>query len=130
MIVVLCVVLGGGTAALAADAGDAQRRAAAQAAPAASPAPKPADPAALAERVVALEKENVVLREDLGKARLDVRTALNELNKQHAEEMARLQQRIDELNAQLAADREKESQRARNTWIALGLLALGMVAAN
>jgi hypothetical protein len=91
---------------------------------------KPADAQALGERVIALEKENLVLREDLGKARLDLRTALSDQEKRHAAEMARMQQKIDELNAQLAADRERESRRSRNLWIAVGLLALGVLAAN
>jgi hypothetical protein len=99
---------------------------------AAAPAsqPKPADAGTLTERVIALEKENLVLREDLGKARLDLRTALSDQEKRHAAEMARMQQKIDELNAQLAADRERESRRSRNLWIAVGLLALGVLAAN
>jgi len=92
--------------------------------------PKPADTGTLTERVIALEKENLVLREDLGKARLDLRTALSDQQKRHAEEMARMQQKLDELNAQLAAERGRQSQRNRNFWIAIGLLALGVMAAN
>ena len=141
-VIIVCAVLLVWTvgAALAAEAGGVQKKAAAQAAPAApapappkaAPAPggKAADPAVLAERVNALERENLVLREDLGKARLDTRTAMNDMAKRQAEEMARFQQKIDELNAQLAAEREKQSRRSRNTWIALGLLALGVVASN
>ncbi len=141
-VIIVCAVLLVWTvgAALATEAGGVQKKAAAQATPAApapappkaAPAPggKAADPAALAERVNALERENLVLREDLGKARLDTRTAMNDMSKRQAEEMARFQQKIDELNAQLAAERDKQSRRSRNTWIALGLLALGVVASN
>ena len=140
-LVLLCVPLVWCSAAMAAEAGDVQKKAATQAAPAppapqASPKPAPApvgkatDPAVLGERVNALERENLVLREDLGKARLDTRTAMNDMAKRQAEEMARFQQKIDALNAELAAERDKQSRRNRNTWIALGLLALGVVAAN
>lgn len=139
-LVLLCILLVWCSAAMAAEAGDVQKKAATQAAPAplapqAAPAPpapagKATDPAVLGERVNALEKENLVLREDLGKARLDTRTAMNDMAKRQAEEMARFQQKIDALNAELAAERDKQSRRNRNTWIALGLLALGVVAAN
>ena len=139
-LVLLCTLLVWCSAAMAAEAGDVQKKAATQAAPAplapqAAPAPpapagKATDPAVLGERVNALEKENLVLREDLGKARLDTRTAMNDMAKRQAEEMARFQQKIDALNAELAAERDKQSRRNRNTWIALGLLALGVVAAN
>ena len=115
--------------------GEVQRKAASQAAPgreAPSPAPraKAPDAAALAERVQALEKENLVLQEDLGKARLDARTRLDEIDKREAEARARLQQKIDDLQAQLAAEREKEARRNRNLWLAVGVLALGIIAAN
>jgi hypothetical protein len=148
VVVLCCVVLSAvlaGHPALAAEAGDAQRKAAGQALvpegrqrvaigsqPSAirerAPAPQPraADVTTLNERVIALEKENLVLREDLGKARLDLRTGLADQTK----EMGRMQQRVDELNAQLAAEREKQSKRSRNMWIAIGVLALGIVAAN
>ncbi len=117
-----------GPPATAAEGGGAQRKAASQATPA--PAARPADLTTLNERVIALEKENLVLREDLGKARLDLRTGLADQAKKQSEEMSRMQQRVDALNAQLAAEREKQSKRSRNMWIAIGLLALGVVAAN
>jgi hypothetical protein len=120
-------------AAVAAEPGEAQKKAAAQAAPAPTaapkPAPAPADPAALSERVVALERENLVLREDLGKARLDARTQLNELEKRQAKEAADFQQKIDALNADLQAERARQARRSRNMWIAIGVLAVGLIAA-
>lgn len=120
-------------AAVAGEPGDVQKKAAAQGAPAPTAAPKatpvPADPAALAERVVALERENLVLREDLGKARLDARTKLNELEKRQAEDAARFQEKIDALNADLQAERAKQARRNRNLWIAIGVVAVGVIAA-
>ncbi len=129
--VLCCIALSAalaGQPAFAADAGGAQRKAAAQAAPAAQP--RATDATTLNERVIALEKENLVLREDLGRARLDTRTSLADQAKRQAEEMARMQQKVDALNAQFAAEREKQSRRSRNTWIAIGLLAVGVLAAN
>jgi len=115
--------------AFAAEPGQAQKAAAAQArpVPAAQAAP---DALALGERVVALERENLVLREDLGKARLDSRTAMNELEKRRAEDAARFQQKIDALNADLAAEREKQARRNHNLWLAIGVVAIGVIAAN
>ncbi len=119
--------------AVAGEPGAAQKKAAAQAAPAptigSKPAPAPADPAALAERVVALERENLVLREDLGKARLDARTKLAELEKRQAEDAAAFQQKIDALNADLQAERAKQARRNRNLWLAIGVVAVGLIAA-
>jgi septal ring factor EnvC (AmiA/AmiB activator) len=89
---------------------------------------KATDPIVLDERVTALEKENVVLREDLGKARLDVRRALKEISDQHEVDMARFQQKVDDLNAQLAEDRERARRRERNLWIAVGVLAVAIIA--
>ena len=91
---------------------------------------KAPDVSALDERVVALERENLVLREDLGKARLDARTALSELEKRRAEDAARFQQKIDALNAELAAEREKQARRNQNLWLAIGIVAIGVIAAN
>jgi hypothetical protein len=130
VVALCCVTAVAAGPALAAETGTAQPAPLQIAAAAPAFQPKPADAGALTERVIALEKENLVLREDLGKARLDLRTGLSDQGKRHAEEMARMQQKIDELKAQLAADRERESRRSRNVWIAIGLLALGVVAAN
>ena len=113
--------------AFAADPGQAQKKVAAQAVPAPKASP---DASALDERVVALERENLVLREDLGKARLDARTAMSELEKRRAEDAARFQQKIDALNADLAAEREKQARRNQNLWLAIGIVAIGMIAAN
>ena len=116
--------------------GEAQRKVAEQAgggestAPSsgrATPAPQPTE---ISERVEALEKENVVLREDLGKARLDVRTSLAEAEARRAKEAAEFQKRIDDLNAQLAAERERQARRNKNLWLAVGILALGIIASN
>ena len=131
-IVVTCIlvfffVLAG--QAVAAEPGQAQKKAAAQAHPVSAAQAAP-DVSALGERVVALERENLVLREDLGKARLDARTAMNELERRRAEEAARFQQKIDALNADLAAEREKQARRTRNLWLAIGVVALGVIAAN
>jgi len=114
--------------AFAAEPGQPQKKIAAQACPA--PAPASPDVSAMGERVVALERENLVLREDLGKARLDSRTAMNELEKRRAEDAARFQQKIDALNADLAAEREKQARRTRNLWLAIGVVAIGVIAAN
>ena len=113
--------------AFAAEPGQVQKAAAALACPA--PAPASPDVSAMGERVVALERENLVLREDLGKARLDSRTAMNELEKRRAEDAARFQQKIDALNADLAAEREKQARRTRNLWLAIGVVAIGVIAA-
>jgi hypothetical protein len=91
---------------------------------------KPADTGVLTERVIALEKENLVLREDLGKARLDVRTSVNTLQQQQAADMAKMQEKIDALNTQLAAEQEKQTKRTQMLWIAIGLIAIGAIAAN
>jgi hypothetical protein len=114
--------------ALAADSGATPKTAVKIAAAAAQP--KAADATTITERVLALEKENLVLREDLGRARLDLKTSLNEQAKRHADEMARMQLKVDELNSQLTADREKQSERNRTLWIAIGVLTIGMLAAN
>ena len=112
----------------AAEPGQVQKAAASLACPA--PAPAAPDVSAMGERVVALERENLVLREDLGKARLDSRTAMNEIEKRRAEDAARFQQKIDALNADLAAEREKQARRTRNLWLAIGVVAIGVIAAN
>jgi len=113
--------------------GEAQRKVASQAAGEArivAEPEKPKSPAELAERVEALEKENVVLREDLGKARLDVRTSLAEAEARRAKEPAEFQQRIDDLTARLAAERERQVRKNKDLWLAVGVLALGIIAAN
>ncbi len=109
--------------------GGAQRRAAAQATSPQEPA-RAQSASELAERVDALEKENLVLREDLGKARLDARTRLEEAARRRAEMDSRLRQRIDELNAKLAAEQDRQARRNRNLWLAVGVLALGIIASN
>lgn len=68
---------------------------------------------ALVERVESLEKENLVLREDLGKARLAARTQLQAAAKKHAQEISQLNKELAELNAKLkaAADLKKDIER-------------------
>ncbi|MFB3880293.1 MAG: hypothetical protein ACE149_03470 [Armatimonadota bacterium] len=126
----LCAAAALAVPALAADNDSIPKTALVIAAAPAGSQPRATDAAALTERVLALEKENVVLREDLGKARLDLRTGLNEQAKQHADEMARMQQKIDELNAQLAAEHDKQAERNRTFWLAIGVLFIGVLAAN
>jgi hypothetical protein len=109
--------------------GDAQRKVASHAVSPQEPAPA-RSASELPGRVDALEKENLVLREDLGKARLDARTGLEQAAKRQAEMDSQLQQRIDELNAKLAAERESQARRNRNLWLAVGVLALGIIASN
>ena len=91
---------------------------------------RPATPAEMAERIEALEKKNLVLSEDLGKARLDARTRLAEAEKRRAEDMARFKKKIEELNAQLAAERQRQSRKNKDLWLAVGILALGIIATN
>ncbi len=112
---------------------NAAAKAAAQASASTTPAPKPTAPAAapnapLAERVSTLEKQNVVLSEDLGKARLEQRLQLEDFAKKQAEAIARLNQQLSETQKQLDAEREKQAKRNRNMWIAVGALALGVLA--
>jgi len=97
----------------------------------ASPSPKEAPAggtATTAERITSLEKENVILREDLGKARLDTRTQIETVNKRQAEAVARLQKQLDEANAKMESERQKNAKRSRNLWYAIGALAVGIVA--
>jgi len=95
---------------------------------AAPPAAKATDPTVLDERITALERENVVLREDLGKSRLDSRAGLKELSDQHEADMARFQQKVDDLNAQFEEERERAQRRERNLWLAVGVLAVAIIA--
>ncbi len=85
-----------------------------------SPLPPPRPP--YPQRVDVLEKQNLVLSEDLGKAQLQNRE-LQEAAKAQAEA-------IDRLNAQLAAEqkkadeeREKQAKRNQYLWIAVGFVA-------
>jgi septal ring factor EnvC (AmiA/AmiB activator) len=111
-----------------APAGGALAKAAAQAAP--KETPSTGGSATVGERITALEKENVVLREDLGKARLDTRTQLDAAAKRQAEAVAKLQKKLDEANANLEAERQKNAKRNRNLWYAVGALALGIALRN
>jgi septal ring factor EnvC (AmiA/AmiB activator) len=99
---------------------------AAQASP--KEAPAVGGTATTSERITTLEKENVILREDLGKARLDTRTQVEAANKRQAEAVARLQKQLEEANAKIEAERQKNAKRSRNLWYAIGALAVGIVA--
>ena len=78
------------------------------------------DNKALSEKVTALEKENLVLREDLGKARLDARSNLEAA-------LAKLNQ---EMEAKLKAEREAQAKKNRTFWLAIGAVAIGVLASN
>jgi septal ring factor EnvC (AmiA/AmiB activator) len=101
---------------------------AAQASPSPKEAPAASGTATTAERITSLEKENVILREDLGKARLDTRTQIETASKRQAEAVARLQKQLDEANAKMESERQKNAKRSRNLWYAIGALAVGIVA--
>ncbi len=94
---------------------------------AAAPADKAAQEEAIPERVSALEKENVILREDLGKARLDTKSDLEELARRQAEAIARLNKQLAELQAKQDAERAAQARRNRKLWIAIGVVALGAI---
>jgi septin family protein len=117
----------GGQPAPAKAAAQAQASASGGPAPAAPPAPSSA---AIPDRVGALEKQNLVLTEDIGKARLETRTRLEELAKRQAEEIQRLNQELAQQRAQIEAERQKQQERNRNLWIAVGLVALGVIGSN
>jgi hypothetical protein len=128
VIVIMFLVVGALAAPTTSEpAGGALAKAASQAAPKEAPA---GGSATAGERITALEKENVILREDLGKARLDTRTLLEAAAKRQAEAVARLQKQLDEANAKMEADRQKNAKRNRNLWYAVGALALGVVLSN
>lgn len=95
---------------------------------AAAAADPPATPEAsatpLAERVETLERETVVLREDLGKARLDAKADLEELARRQAEAIARLNQQIADTEAKLQAERAAREREHRRLWMAVGALAV------
>jgi hypothetical protein len=82
-----------------------------------NPAP-PLDNKALSEKVNTLEKENLVLREDLGKARLDARSNLEAAVAKVNQEMA----------AKLQAERAAQAKKNRNFWLAIGAVAIGILA--
>lgn len=83
--------------------------------------------AATTERVESLEKQTVVLREDLGRARLEVRTEMEAAERRHQEAVSHLQEKINQLNAQMEEDRKRQERRNRNLWYAIGALAIGLL---
>jgi hypothetical protein len=92
------------------------------------PPARPLDAKAMTERIQALEKENLVLREDLGKARLDSRSDMQAMAKKNAEEVSKLNQQLADLNAKAAAEKRSNAKRNRNLWIAVGVVAIGALA--
>ncbi len=88
--------------------------------------PAPAGPST-AERVESLEKQNLVLSEDLGKAQLKARQ-LEDVAKQQAEAIKKLNDQVAEQQAKAEAERKKQAQRNQYFWIAIGVLALGVAA--
>jgi len=98
-------------------------------APAPPPQPK-ADLQSVAGRVEALEKENVVLREDLGKARLSARTELNSAEKRFADAIAKVKRDLRAAEEKMEAERKAQAKRNRNFWIAIGALAIAAAASD
>ena len=86
-------------------------------------AAKPANAKEMTERIQTLEKENLVLREDLGKARLDAKSDLNA-------QIAKMNKQLEETNAKLAAEHAAQVRRNRNLWIGIGVAALAALASN
>jgi hypothetical protein len=89
---------------------------------------EPTDAASLADRVSALEKQGVVLSEDVGKTRLEQRMQLDALAKRQAEAIAKLNQQMAEQQAQAEKERKKQETRNKYLWIAVGVLAVGVIA--
>jgi hypothetical protein len=101
----------------------------AQAAPKTTPRKaEPTEATSLADRVTALEKQGVVLSEDVGKTRLDQRMQLDALAKRQAEAIAKLNQQMAEQQAQAERERQKQATRNKYLWIAIGVLAVGVIA--
>lgn len=88
------------------------------------------DVKALQERVRVLENENQVLREDLGKARLDARADLEAASKRQAEMIAKTNQELADTKAQMEADKKAQARRNRNLWIGIAVVAIGALASN
>jgi len=84
---------------------------------------QPMDNKALTEKVTALEKENLILREDLGKARLDARASLEAAT-------AKLEAELADTNAKLEEERKSQAKKTRTLWLAIGVLAIGIAASN
>jgi hypothetical protein len=91
-------------------------------APAKAAAAAPAAGSSVTQRVDALEKQNLVLSEDLGKAQLKARE-LETVAKMQADSIAQLNQQLAATQKQADAEREKQAKRNQYTWIAVGLVA-------
>lgn len=127
-LIVMALVILAGAACAEDSAPTPQAKTGAQAQAQATPTPGGA--AAVSDRVSALEKQNTVLSEDIGKARLETRTRLEELAKRQAEQIEKLNQELERTRAEMKAEREKQQNRNRSLWIAVGVLALGVIASN
>lgn len=122
-------VAAAGTATSDETVGQPQDKMVAQAAPKTTPRKaEPADATTLVDRVTALEKQGVVLSEDVGKTRLEQRMQLEALAKRQAEAIAKLNQQLAEQQAQAEKERQKQATRSRYLWIAIGVLAVGVIA--
>lgn len=86
------------------------------------------DVKSLQERVRALENENQVLREDLGKARLDARADLEAAAKRQADLIAKTNQQLTDMQAKMEADKKAQARRNRNLWIGIALVGIGALA--
>jgi hypothetical protein len=87
-----------------------------------APAPTAAGPS-VGQRVDALEKQNLVLSEDLGKSQLKARE-LENLAKMQAEAIAKLNQQLAAEQQRAEAERQKQAKRNQYMWIAVGLVAI------
>ncbi len=87
-------------------------------------ADQPAAPAGstVPQRVDALEKQNLVLSEDLGKAQLQNRQ-LEEAARAQAAAIAQLNQQLAAEQKKAQEERDKQAKRNQYTWIAVGLVA-------
>jgi len=92
-------------------------------APEAAPAPTASS---VPQRVEALEKQNLVLSEDLGKAQLKARD-LEEVTKQQAAAIAKLNQQLAEEQKKAESERQKQAMRNRYMWFAVGLVAIATI---
>ena len=75
-----------------------------------------------AARWTLLEKQNLVLSEDLGKAQLQNRQ-LEEAARAQAAAIAQLNQQLAAEQKKAQEERDKQAKRNQYTWIAVGLVA-------
>jgi septal ring factor EnvC (AmiA/AmiB activator) len=58
---------------------------------------------------------------------LDARAQLEAAARRQAEAIAALNRQVDDLEKQLQAERDRQSRRNRNLWLAVGVVALGVL---